>query len=96
MADAFSDGLLVLPGDAAARNALAVRDDRDDLYVLHDVAAAAVVAHAVVRRTGPDAVVTHLSGPAELSARLLDGVCEALRAAGASTLTSPSATTTTL
>jgi hypothetical protein len=82
MADAFSDGLLVLPGDAAARNALAVRDDRDDLYVLHDVAAAAVV--------------THLSGPAELSARLLDGVCEALRAAGASTLTSPSATMTTL
>ncbi|GAA4256763.1 hypothetical protein [Dactylosporangium darangshiense] len=96
MADALSDGLLVLPGDGAARNALAVRDDRDDLYVLHDVATAAVVAHAVVRRTGPDAVVTHVSGPAELTPRLLEGVCEALRAAGASTLTTATATVTAL
>src|SRR5512139_3366766 len=84
----LSDGLLLLRGDARFRSQRGVVDDRDDVYLLREVADpdAAPRACAVVRRVGDHAAVRDLAAPAELLGRLVREICDALRADGVSSL----------
>ncbi|WP_433296473.1 hypothetical protein ACQPZQ_16175 [Pseudonocardia sp. CA-142604] len=84
----LSDGLLLLRGDARFRSARGVSDDRHDVYLLCEVGDSdpSPSAYAVVRRTGDHAVLSSLTGPADLLARLVREICDTLRADAVRTL----------